>query len=72
MNGTTDVFAIPLEDGAQLAYAPLHGVAFAATKGLVAALSDVLAGEGGDDGMVALVTAGARAVCLPPERPRRW
>ncbi|MFI0822726.1 radical SAM protein [Streptomyces sp. NPDC021098] len=54
MNGTRDVFAIPLEDGAHLVYAPLHGVAFAATSGLVAGLSGVLAGEGGDQNVMAL------------------
>ncbi|WP_314171410.1 radical SAM protein [Streptomyces winkii] len=49
-----DIFAIPLEDEAYLVYAPLHGAAFAATKGLVAALPGVLAGEGGDESVVAL------------------
>jgi len=54
LNATSDIFAIPLEDEAYLVYAPLHGVAFAAKKGLVAALSEVVSGEGGDESVVAL------------------
>lgn len=68
LNGASDVFAIPLEDEAYLVYAPLHGVAFASTKGLVASLSGVLAGEGGEESVVAL----ARETGLldaPPPRP---
>jgi uncharacterized protein len=45
LNETSDIFAIPLEDEAYLVYAPLHGVAFAATKGLVTALPSVPAGK---------------------------
>ena len=50
---TSDIFAIPLDDGAYVVYAPLHGVAFAATKGLVSAIPDLLAGEGGEASVVA-------------------
>ncbi|UNZ18464.1 radical SAM protein [Streptomyces sp. 891-h] len=64
MNGTPDVFAIPLEDEAYLVYAPLHGVAFAATKGLVAALPGVLAGAGGSEGGEDSVAAFAREAGL--------
>ncbi|WP_433799550.1 radical SAM protein [Actinomycetospora sp. CA-084318] len=48
MTTVPDVFAIPLDDSASLVYAPLHGVAFAASQGLVSELPRVLTGEGGD------------------------
>lgn len=54
MQETSNIFAIPLEDRAYLVYAPLHGVAFAASQGLVAALPGVLAGDGGDENVVAV------------------
>jgi uncharacterized protein len=65
LNRTGDVFAIPLEDEAYLVYAPLHGTAFAATKGMAAQLPGVLAGEGGEESVVAF----AREAGLLAEPP---
>jgi uncharacterized protein len=78
LNETSDIFAIPLEDEAYLVYAPLHGVAFAATKGLVTALPSVLAdksgkddgaaenGDGSGDGSVATFAREAGLLRTPP------
>lgn len=66
MDSNSDVYAIPLEDdGAYLVYAPLHGVAFAATQGLVTELSGVLAGAGGSESVLALAR-GTRLLEQPP------
>ncbi|MFI6346725.1 radical SAM protein [Streptomyces sp. NPDC050560] len=72
MNGHSDVFAIPLEDEAYLVYAPLHGVAFAASEAMTAAVSDVLAGGQGDASVAALVEeTGLRRRPRPPVTRRR-
>jgi len=67
MKHVSDIFAIPLQDEAHLIYAPLHGVAFAATTGLVSELHRVLAGAGGDESVVALAeeTGLTRVPLLP-------
>jgi uncharacterized protein len=67
MNGVPDIYAIPLQDEAYLVYAPLHGVAFAATTGLVTELSRVLAGTSGDESVLAL--AHETGLTRPPHIP---
>ena len=57
MDISSDIYSIPLGEGSWLVYAPLQGVAFAATEGLVVALSKLLTGAGGgpeaDTGLLA-------------------
>jgi uncharacterized protein len=48
MNLGSEIFAIPLDEGSWIVYAPLHGVAFAANQSLVNALSAHFRGVTGE------------------------